>query len=153
MHFGVQTHRLDLGGTEQILGQAQVTEQFKTGIVEQAIDTARRGPRRVVQRGKVLGHRLGFIHHEMLVRVVRLCVAGLRGVVRRPQAHVRLVAPQRQREQVDEGLGAPPVCVQTMGLGGRACPRATAACKPCCFWAAKGSNPVRKKSVIAMSRR
>ena len=57
MHFGVETHRLDLGGTEQILGQAQVTEQFKTGIVEQAIDTARRGPRRVVQRGEIVRHR------------------------------------------------------------------------------------------------
>src|SRR5215468_9665456 len=34
-----------------------------------------------------------------------------------------------------------------------ACPRATVVCKPCCFWAAKGSNAVRKKSVIATRRR
>ena len=52
----------------------------------------------------------------MLVRVVRLRVAWLGGVVRRPQAHVRLVAPQRQREQVDEGLRAPPVSAQALGL-------------------------------------
>ena len=96
MQFGMETHGLDLGSTEQIIGQAQVAEQFKAGIVEQAIDTRRRGPWRVLQCGEVMGHRLGLIHHEMLVRVVRRCVAGLGGVVRRPQAHVRLVPPERQ---------------------------------------------------------
>jgi hypothetical protein len=95
MQFGVHAHGLDLRGTEQIIGQAQVAEQFKARIVEQAIHTRRRGPRRVLQCGEEVGHRLGLIHHEMLVRVVRRPVVWLGGVVRRPQAHIRLVAPQR----------------------------------------------------------
>jgi hypothetical protein len=53
MQFGVETHGPDLGGTEEILGQAQVTEQFQASIVEQAIDTESLGPRRVLQGGEV----------------------------------------------------------------------------------------------------
>ena len=57
------------------------------------------GPRRVVQRGEIVRHRLGLIHHEMLVRVVRLRVVWLGGVVRRPKVldHVHF-------HSVDDGM-------------------------------------------------
>ena len=61
MQFGVETHGLDLVGSEQRIGHAQVAEQFKARIVEQAIDTRRTGPLRVLQRGEVVGHRLSII--------------------------------------------------------------------------------------------
>ena len=60
MQFGVETHGLDLRGIEEIIGQAQVTKQFKARIVEQVIDTRWCGPSRVLQAGRtalVLGPR------------------------------------------------------------------------------------------------